>query len=422
MSANAPASDHAAARDLGALRAAIAAAIVCFVVAAAAGALMRFGLLHGLPYGWTHESVRFAHTHLMYFGWVAPALFALTGAHLVRRTGRRLPRTFLAGIAGSLAAGVLSFVPFLLSGYRPMPVLGTVLPLSMIASTLAVLAWYLWALGYAAATVRLARDLPLLALDAAVLALLLATTGAWGLALAAFAPVASGSLMDALVHFFLDTLSSGYFAFAVVGLLLAGVRDRIDDALGRPALAVFVTGTLGGALVTFGNGPDWLHLTLKLGAAYGGVALALLIGHAASRPPTSRHRAAHLLIAMLLAGKGLLDAALAFDGVTRVIEALALPVVLTHAYLLGLVSLAIVLLALERWQPSAHAVFWLTTAAVAVMLTLQLPLTHVWPFARGAWVLPAAAWSTLAPLGAMVVVGLALWRQGATPTDTGPPR
>lgn len=401
-------------RDLRTLRGTVIAAIACFAVAAAAGALMRFGLVHGLPFGWTPENVRFAHTHLMYFGWVAPALFALIGAHLVQRSARPLPRAFLAGIVASLAAGALSFVPFLVSGYRPTSVLGVALPLSMIASTLAVLAWSVWALGYVVATRRLERDLGLLALDAAVLALLLATTGAWGLALVAFAPVASGSLMDALVHLYLDTFSNGFFALAVVGLLMARVRDRIDLSLGRPALTLFVAGTLGGSLVSFGNGPAWLLLTLHLAAAYGGIVLALLLGAAAWQAPRCREAAAHLLIALLLAGKALLGGALAFEGVARGVETLALPIVLTHAYLLGLVSLAIVLLTLERWRPEAHAAFWLTALAVTAMLVLQLPLTHAWPLPRGGWVLGAAAWSTLAPLVAMLVVGLALWRPGAT--------
>lgn len=92
--------------DEAPLRRAFVTAIACFVLAAAAGTLMRFGMIHGLPYGWQHVNVRFAHTHLMSFGWATPALFALIGSVVARRTARPLPRAFHAALWASLAGGV----------------------------------------------------------------------------------------------------------------------------------------------------------------------------------------------------------------------------------------------------------------------------------------------------------------------------
>jgi hypothetical protein len=401
-----PSSDHL--RDGRALRLALAGACTCFLVAGAAGALLRFGLLHGLPDGWTAENVRFAHTHLMYFGWVTPALFSLIGSLVRERTGRPLPRAFRYSLAASLLAAASSFVPFLASGYGATTVFGATLPLSMITSALVIATWYAWAIAYVVASWRCVRDLALLALDGALLALLLATTGAWGLALAAFASVAPGALMDALVRFYLDTFSNGWFTFAVVGLLVAASPRGLDDALGRPALALLVVGTLGASLAQLGNGPGWLLLAFRLGAAYALVVLALQLARGAFPVRASHGRAARLLVVALLAGKGLIGGPLALDRVASAAEALALPVVLTHVYLLALVSLAIVLLALERWRPGRRRLFWLFAGAVAVMLTAQLPLTLAWPLPRGPWVLPAAAWSTLAPLAAMATLALVL--------------
>jgi hypothetical protein len=125
------------------LRRAFVAAIACFAVAAAAGTLMRFGAIHGLPFGALQANVRFAHTHLMYFGWATPALFALIGSVVARRTARPLPRAFHAALLASLAAGALSFLPLLLSGYQPTDVGALQLPLSMwatLAPTAATLA------------------------------------------------------------------------------------------------------------------------------------------------------------------------------------------------------------------------------------------------------------------------------------------
>lgn len=395
-------------------RQAIIAAAACFVIAAAAGALLRFGLIYGLPYGALHENVRFAHTHLMYFGWVTPALFALIGASLTERTRRPLPRAFHLAIAASLVAGLLSFVPFLLSGYRPTTVLGLSLPLSMIASSLAVLAWYLWGAAYVAATWQLARDLPLLVLDAALLTLLVATTGAWGLALAAFSPHAPGALMDALVRFYLDLFSNGWFALALLGLLVAAARPRIDARLGRVALALLLSGTLVAAFTPLVGGPAPLHALARYLAAYGLLTLAIQLGLAAWRRRDQR-RWRHGTIALLLGGKALVDAVLTLDAVAARSDAALLGVVLAHAYLLGLVTLALVLLALERWQPRHGWLFWLLATAVAAMLVAQLPLTLAWPFARGAWILPLASWSTLAPNAAMIIVIAALWRRHDAP-------
>jgi len=66
------------------------AALVCFIIAGATGSLMRFGMLYGYPAGLQFVNVRHAHSHLMYFGWVTPALMALIAANLPRVTGRQV--------------------------------------------------------------------------------------------------------------------------------------------------------------------------------------------------------------------------------------------------------------------------------------------------------------------------------------------
>ena len=56
-------------------------ALAVFVLAGATGAFMRFGLLYGMA-GLSYANVRHAHSHLMYFGWVTPALIALKASIL----------------------------------------------------------------------------------------------------------------------------------------------------------------------------------------------------------------------------------------------------------------------------------------------------------------------------------------------------
>ena len=408
------------------LRRTFVLAIAAFVLAALTGSLLRFGVQHGMPFGLQVLNVRHAHTHLMYFGWVTPALFALTGVELLRRRGRPLPHGFGVGVAATLLTGALAYAPFLLSGYQLTQVGDARLPLSMIAAGLAVLAWYGWAAAYLVATWSLRRDLALFALDAAVLTLLVASTGAWGLALAALSPVASGTLMDALVHFYLDLFSNGWFALALLGLLLAalpapaegrtapadmrparveGRRAPVDDRLARSALLVLLAGLLLAAFGTLLGWPATTVTTLRFAAAAGLLTLALRLTLAAARA----REPAPTLVSALLVAKALLDGALAFDAVAAWSQRMLLPVPLLHGYLLGFVTLALVWLALRSWRPRAAAAFWLATAAVGVTLASLTPLTFLYPAGwRGPWVLPAAAWASLLPTAAMVAVGAAL--------------
>lgn len=384
------------------LRRAFGCAVVAFVVAGLAGTLMRFGMRYGLPFDLELANVRFAHTHLMYFGWATPALFALVGALLVERTGRPPLRLERFATAGALLAAAVSFVPFALDGYGPTAAAGLRLPLSMVASTLALLAWVTWAGAYVARSWDLPRDLPLVALDAAVLALLVASAGGAGLAMAAFAPVAPGVLMDRLVPFYLGVFSSGWFTLALVGVLGAALAPRLDHGLGKAAVALVLGGVLVASLLDLLAGPMWPAQVGRLAAAYGTVVLGMQLALASGRARWP----APLLLAVGLLSKGLLEGALVLEPVAHWSERSALPVWWAHAFLLGLLTLGLVWTALRCWVPDAVAAFWGAATAVAVLLLGMAPLTLVWPFARGSWVLPVAAWTSLAPTAALVVVGL----------------
>lgn len=389
------------------LRRAFLAAIGCFAVAAAAGSLLRFGVLHGIPWGLQYLDVRHAHTHLMYFGWVTPALFALIGVAVARRTGRSLPRAYLPTVAAALAAGLLAFVPFLLSGYRPLPIGDARVPLSMIAAALAVLSWYAWAAAYLAATWSARRDLTLFTLDASLLVLLVSSTGAWGLALAALSPVASATLMDALVHFYLDTFSHGWFALALVGLLLADLPRAPDGRRARLALAAWVVGLLGAAFADLLAAPALVATGARLLAAAGLLVLATTLVAAAVR----QGRPVVAALAALPVGKALLDAVLAFPAGADGSQRMLLQVFWIHAFLLGFATIAIAALALRAWRPGAAWVVVPLVGAVLLLLASLLPLTLVFPPGwRGPWVLPLAAWATLPPTLALLGVGAALIR------------
>ena len=401
------------------LRQAFVAALACFTLAALTGSLLRFGVLHGLPSGLQYVNVRHAHTHLMYFGWVTPALFALIGALVTRRSGLPLPRTYHLTVSAALVAGVLSYAPFLLSGYQLTAVGDARLPLSMISASLVVLTWYAWSAAYLAVSWRLPRDTALLSVDAALLTMLVASTGAWGLAIVGFAPMASVTLMNDLVAFFLDLFANGWFTLALVGLLLATLPApaKVDHRVARPALLATLIGTLVAAFTELVGGADTLAATARLIAAAGLATLALLLVRAA----LGRRHVALTLVGTLLLVKALLDGALVFAAVALWSDAMLLPVLLLHAFLVGFVTLALVVLAVITWRPAATWLVWIVVATVAVMLASLVPLTWAWPAAwRGAWALQFAAWASLAPTAAIAALAVVLARSPTPPRLVSP--
>jgi hypothetical protein len=412
---SAPPSAAGGDRDASRLRQAFLAALACFVVAGLTGSLLRFGVLYGLPFELQFLNVRHGHTHLMYFGWVTPALFALIGLHIARLGARPLPRLYHVGLTAALISGILAYPPFLVSGYQLTAVGEGRLPLSMMAASVAVLSWYVWAGGYLVATWRLRRDAALFALDFALLALLVASAGAWGLALVGLAPFASPAAMQALVRFYLDTFSHGWFALALLGLLLAALPAVGRRRVSVPALVAVLGGVLTYVVAELLGWP-LVASVARLLAAVGTVTLAALLSVAAVRA----RRFALAGVTVLALAKGLVDGGLTLPTAVRWSERMLLSVPLLHAYLLGFVTLALVLLALRAWRPAVAGPFWWLSAAVASMLAGLLPLTGLWPAPlRGPWALHLAAWTSLVPtlvmLSPLVVLLGAGPRPGAAP-------
>ena len=108
-------------------------ALLLFILAAGTGAFLRFGVFAGMG-GLQYANVRHAHSHLMYFGWVTPALMSLIAAQLPAVSDRPLSNRFRWPIIMALIGGLLAYVPFLLYGYRPAIINGNQVPLSVMNS------------------------------------------------------------------------------------------------------------------------------------------------------------------------------------------------------------------------------------------------------------------------------------------------
>ena len=390
------------------LRPALLLALLCFVLAALTGTLLRYGLLHGFPFDLHFVNVRHAHSHLMYFGWVTPALFVLIAAAVQRATDRPSRRGFGAAIWLTLACAVIAYPPFFLSGYNLTQIGELHLPLSMIAASLNVLAWYAFVGVYLSHRVRLKGNLPLLCFDASLFLLVLSSLGAWGLAAAAFAPFASPDLMSLLVSFFLDLFSSGWFALALLGLLYGALPAASHGGAARIGLVLIVAGLLASA---FGELLAVPAPVAAIGAAVAGVGLltsAAVLGAAAVR----QRAGALTFLALLLAFLGAVELARASPVVDRLMQLWGLEVFLLHGYLLGFVTLGLVALALRTFAPKGQASLWWMAAGAVLVLVSLVPLTALWPPAwRGRWALEFALWASVAPIVTAGAVWQALARQ-----------
>jgi hypothetical protein len=415
-------------------------ALAFFVVAAATGAWLRFGLTFGWPPLLRFSDVRHAHSHLMYFGWVTPVLFAGIAVALARSGGPMRGIGWL--LAGTFAAAAASYPAFLTSGYRLTPFFGRDLPLSMVAAGLSGVAWIVFVAMYARARSRMragtaaGHAAALAWLDAAVFLLAASLLGIAGLAASGSAGPPDPHLTGGLVDFFLALFGEGWFGAAVLGLAhaAAATRPTPDGGAGAvrsviPALA-FLFGTLTWttaelSLAVAGRpfAPGWLTGVADAGlptilAAFGHSAVGAAILLACTRllrNPRVRTVAAGLWLPAigLLAAKGLVELAFVVPAVGATVRTGSRRVLLLHAFLLGAVSIALVAAQAQRSvvsTPAARFWSWAFFGSVLALLAGLVPLAGLTPWLPpGPWTLQLAAVTSLGP----VVAAVGLWAVAA---------
>lgn len=376
-------------------------ALAAFALAALTGSLLRFGMLHGFPFGLRFLDIRHAHSHLMYFAWVTPALM-LSIATVLRQGGLHVRAGWV--VACTLVVGFAAYPPFLLSGYGTLPLAGRDLPVSMIVSSINGLAWYAFAAVYVAATWGRSRTTTLRAFDAALFLLLLASLGAVGLAVVGTAGAADPAWMAALVEFFLDLFGEGWFALGVLGLAYATVGRGHAARRGSAGVELLTAGLVVRSLAGLATptGAAWVGAAGSVGAVLTGVGLLLAVW------PLWRHGrlvTSWTIPLAFMTLKGLVEVSLAWPTASAWVDAMGLRVLLLHAYLLGAVTLGLVAAARLLLGPAAAYRPAALVVAVLLLLGSLLPLTGVWPrVLAGTWSLAVAAWASLLPVAALLVV------------------
>lgn len=380
------------------------AALACFVLAAVTGTLFRVGATGaGLPLGLDFGNVRRAHSHLMFFSWVSPALMALIAARLARRFGRSWGRPMRLVIGANLALGLASFVPFLLDGYQSTAVFGANIPLSIILSTASIFAWYAFAWLYQKRTRGLQRTTAVALWDVAVVALIVSSLGTWARGAFMGMQVEDPLLTHGSVHFFLGLFSDGWLGLAALGLLhdYLGVEMRGSK---RWWTALLVAGLP----ITFVLGIPSHIVPSSLGslAAVGGLMVGA--GFAAHAVILWRHsRRSGQLWGAALACVGLkAGAQLLFvvPSIAAWAEAAGLRILYLHVLFLGFVTLALVESARLCWGNVERAHTRWMQAAVAILLVTMLPTTGLWP---SSWTGHGSLWLTA--VGSLAPTAVALW-------------
>lgn len=387
-------------------------ALGCFVLAGLTGALYRFGLGYGFTLGFDLVNVRHAHSHLMYLGWVTPALFALIIRQLPALTGQAFSPKGRWVIGATFAMALLAYPLFLAFGYRSVALGEVRVPLAAIAASLNMLVWYVFVAFYVRATRGVQRTRAILLWDMALTFLVVATLGAWGLALLEPLGIDDPMWVIALKHVFLDLFSEGWFVLATLGAAYAVLAPSSPKA-GHWSLWLICAGLP--VIFALGMPESLISPPMKVLARLGGVLVAggLLVQVGMLWPMIPNERSWLWRVPLVLLTLKLL-AQLAVSIVPGVwwADMQGLRIFYLHLMLLGFVTLGLVAAASRVWGSSAtRGLGWLYAAVLLVFGSL-LPFTTLWPSAwSGTWAWSTAAWVALGPaLVAFVMAGKGIYR------------
>lgn len=198
--------------------------LLSFVIAALTGVLYRYGFLGPLPSGLHLSNIRHAHSHLMFFNWITPPIMAWMAASVISTGNGKPARHFKICLNTMMALGFLSWPFFLFYGYRPVDIGSASLPIAAILSGMIMLAWYGFTWLYFGQRNKRQTTFPLLLFDAALVALVVSSLGAWGVSVYQFSTLESPLISKALTSFFLGLFTEGWVMLGLLGVIWSTVE------------------------------------------------------------------------------------------------------------------------------------------------------------------------------------------------------
>lgn len=355
--------------------------LACFVLAGLTGFLYRLGLIGTDLFGLSLENIRHAHSHLMFFSWAVPLPMYFIIQKINKENSVNEPNMLMTRMAvSSLLLGIASYPFFLIYGYRPVPIAGMELPLSVIFSGLVMLCWYGFLAGYWKERKYISEELSTSIYDGALVMLFLCSLGAWGVAIVQFSGVVNPLWGKALTHFFLATFTEGW----VVLVLLGVIYEQLDlDYSKVPVVPGLLTGLiLFGAPLTFpyGISEGLLSPKLLISARLGGIMAAaglLLNLYVLFRSAGSKIAWYWKTVLFLLVLKALAQLLASVFPSAFWMSAHGMRIFYLHLLLLGAFSVGL-FTALHSHLDNMKGLKGITASIVLVLLSLLL-LTPFWP-------------------------------------------
>lgn len=358
----------------------------------AAGETLGFNLVY----------VRHGHSHLMYFGWITPVLMAgfvalnrnLFSAVYVKRV-----------MIGVFIAAAASYPMFLFFGYSLRQIGSAEIPIAVIVSSLNMFAWYAFVAHYIRRTRGLERTRSMLLFDVALTFLVLATFGAWALALLQPLGVESDAWTSALTHVFLDLFSEGWFVVGVLALMYGVARRPVSRR--HPSLWMICAGLP----LTFALGmprplvPDELAMSARIGSLLVGAGLfwnvLLLWKQTPERMPSWLWQFPLLMLGLKSLGQVAV-------GLTPGLWWTSIPgfrVLYLHLMLLGFASAAIIPLVTRIWDVRFGVSAGAFLGTIVLLLASLIPFTPMLPPEMfGRWAFIAAACVAPLPVAAALAM------------------
>ena len=199
--------------------------LLSFVIAALTGVVYRYGFFGPLP-SWLHLSnIRHAHSHLMFFNWITPPILIWMAASVLTPGNQRSFRRFKICLYSMMTLGFLSWPFFLLFGYLPVVIGSASLPIAAMLSGMVMLTWYWFAWLYFVQRNERKTSFSLLLFDAALVALVVSSLGAWGVSVYQFSSLESPLISKALTSFFLGVFTEGWVILGVLGIIWSTVTS-----------------------------------------------------------------------------------------------------------------------------------------------------------------------------------------------------
>jgi len=373
--------------------------LIYFILAGLTGVLYRLSMVGWSPWELNLDFIRHAHSHLMFFGWAAPAPMIYIGQQLQYYTQKSQFGARLA-IGLMLVLGLCSYPFFLFYGYRPVPLGSTQLPLAAIFSGLVMLAWYLFMGIYVRHRKRLFDNLSTYCFDIALFLLFLGSLGAWGVSVVQFLDVNNPFWGKGLTHLFLTAFTEGWVVISILGIFYAEYETQATSNQSSLLLLPLLVGVP--LLFPFGMSVSLLTDSLLLAARVGGFIVGLtLLYHLfviwKTTEPKKGARYLWIFPIILLFAKILMQLGASILPSNLWMGQHGLNILYLHVTLLGFATPAL----LNSYRVSIPYEGWrkgVIETSIALLLLTLIPFTPAWPVAlSGSWIFHAMAIGALLP-------------------------